>query len=48
MLEPGTYPIRVMVDHGGDPWGFAEGQRDECAGELGIDKPGELVGIPPP
>jgi hypothetical protein len=48
MLEPDTYPIRVMVDHGGDPWAFAEAQRDECAGELGIAEPWELVHDPAP
>jgi hypothetical protein len=47
-LKPDTYPIRVNVDHGGNPWAFAEDLRDECAVELGIGQPWELVTFPRP
>jgi len=49
-LDPGPAgPFRVLVDPGADdPWEFAERQRDECANELGISEPWELLSVPRP
>jgi hypothetical protein len=49
-LDPGPAgPFRVLADTGtDDPWDSAERQRDECATELGISEPWELVSVPRP